>query len=338
MCSIIDGTIPLFVLYRFLIRMKIIFAGTPDFAARALQSLIDAGHDILMVLSQPDRPSGRGMKLTASPVKSLATAHNIPVLTPTTLSLKKAPEQSQAIYDQLKSLQADVLIVAAYGLILPEAVLNCAKGIGLHHDIKAINIHGSLLPRWRGAAPVARAIEAGDTETGICLMKMELGLDTGPVIMKQNTPITEQDTSETLMQRLADIGASLLVKALETPMTLTYTKQEDEGVTYAEKLSKTESLIDWSQPAVKVAQKIRAFNPFPSTHFVYHETPIKIWEAHPTALQGKPGEILQAHHSLVIACGTDALEITIAQKPGKPRMPANALIQGLPFTVGEVLA
>ena len=169
--------------------MRLIFAGTPDFAAVALEALIRAGHEIALVLSQPDRPSGRGMKLTASPVKTLALQHGLPVLTPQTLSLKRDPEGAAAVHETLRNLEADVLIVAAYGLILPAPVLECAKGIGRDRDIRAINIHGSLLPRWRGAAPVARAIEAGDAETGVTLMKMELGLDTGPMISVRSTPI-----------------------------------------------------------------------------------------------------------------------------------------------------
>ena len=188
--------------------MKIIFAGTPDFAAVALKHLIDAGHEIALVLSQPDRPSGRGMKLTPSPVKKLALEHGIPVITPVTLSLKKAPEESARIHADLKAVGADLLVVAAYGLILPQAVLDCAKGIGRNGDIRAINIHGSLLPRWRGAAPVARAIESGDAESGVVLMKMELGLDTGPMIRTVRTPITQEDTSATLMMREASEDGS----------------------------------------------------------------------------------------------------------------------------------
>ena len=210
--------------------MKIIFAGTPDFAAVALKHLIDAGHEIALVLSQPDRPSGRGMKLTPSPVKKLALEHGIPVITPVTLSLKKAPEESARIHADLKAVGADLLVVAAYGLILPQAVLDCAKGIGRNGDIRAINIHGSLLPRWRGAAPVARAIESGDAESGVVLMKMELGLDTGPMIRTVRTPITQEDTSDTLMMRLAELGAELLVESLRTPDELDWTPQPEDGV------------------------------------------------------------------------------------------------------------
>ena len=317
--------------------MKIIFAGTPDFAAVALQHLIDAGHEIVLVLSQPDRPSGRGMKLTPSPVKSLALEHNIPVLTPLTLSAKKAPEEAPLIYKQLKDLNADLLVVAAYGLILPQAVLDCALGIGKHKDIRAINIHGSLLPRWRGAAPVARAIEAGDVETGVVLMKMEQGLDTGPMIKTIRTPITSNDTSDVLMTRLAELGAKLLVDALETPEELTWVPQPEIGVTYAEKLLKSEAPIDWTQPASAILNKIQAFNPFPGTTFIKDKIVIKIWAAETVNQSGKPGEILSIKDGLTIACGQGAIKATILQKPGKPRMPAQSFLQSLNFTVGEMI-
>ena len=317
--------------------MKIIFAGTPDFAATALKQLIAAGHEIALVLSQPDRPSGRGMKLTASPVKEVALEHGIEVLTPVTLSVKKAPQESQQIFDRLHALEADVLIVAAYGLILPEPVLNCAKGIGVNRDIKAINIHGSLPPRWRGAAPVARAIEAGDAETGVMLMKMELGLDTGPVIATARTPITDTDTGDTLMDRLARLGADLLVEKLQTPYELTWTAQSEEGVLYAEKLQKSESLIDWRESAEVIARKIRAHIPFPGSQFRLGELNIKVWEAHPVDAQGTPGEVLDTREALVVACGTGALAMTVLQKPGKQRMPFTAFLQSQPLSAGMLL-
>lgn len=317
--------------------MKIIFAGTPDFAAVALKHLIDAGHEIALVLSQPDRPSGRGMKLTPSPVKKLALEHGISVITPATLSLKRAPEESARIHAQLKAVGADLLVVAAYGLILPQQVLDCAKGIGRNGDIRAINIHGSLLPRWRGAAPVARAIEAGDKETGVVLMKMELGLDTGPMIRTVRTAITTKDTADTLMMRLAQIGAELLVESLKTPDELDWTPQPEEGITYAAKLLKTEAVIDWSLPAEVIANKIRAFNPFPGTIFDKNGLPVKIWQAETIDLSGRPGEVLDTAQGLVIACGERALRATVLQKPGKPKMNFGPFLQSLPFTVGEVV-
>ncbi len=318
--------------------MRLIFAGTPDFAAVALEALIRAGHEIALVLSQPDRPSGRGMKLTASPVKTLALEHGLPVLTPQTLSLKRAPEGAAAVHETLRNLEADVLIVAAYGLILPAPVLECAKGIGRNRDIRAINIHGSLLPRWRGAAPVARAIEAGDAETGVTLMKMELGLDTGPMISVRSTPITKEDTNATLMDRIARIGADLLVEALEHPYDLTWTPQPEEGVVYAEKLLKSEGRIDWTQSAEVIARRIRAFTPFPSVYFVHGDTNIKVWEAEPIAGEGAPGTVLSVKDGFSVACGEGALRATVLQRPGKPRMPADSFLQSLPILVGEVLA
>lgn len=318
--------------------MRLIFAGTPDFAAVALEALIRAGHEIALVLSQPDRPSGRGMKLTASPVKTLALQHGLPVLTPQTLSLKRDPEGASAVHETLRNLEADVLIVAAYGLILPAPVLECAKGIGRDRDIRAINIHGSLLPRWRGAAPVARAIEAGDAETGVTLMKMELGLDTGPMISVRSTPITKEDTNATLMDRIAHIGADLLVEALEHPYDLTWTPQPEEGVVYAEKLQKSEGRIDWTQSAEVIARRIRAFTPFPSVYFVHGDLNVKVWEAEPVAGEGAPGTVLSVKDGLTIACGEGALRATVLQRPGKPRMPAESFLQSLPIEVNEVLA
>lgn len=318
--------------------MRLIFAGTPDFAAVALEALIRAGHEIALVLSQPDRPSGRGMKLTASPVKTLALQHGLPVLTPQTLSLKRDPEGAAAVHETLRNLEADVLIVAAYGLILPAPVLECAKGIGRDRDIRAINIHGSLLPRWRGAAPVARAIEAGDAETGVTLMKMELGLDTGPMISVRSTPITKEDTNATLMDRIAHIGADLLVEALEHPYDLTWTPQPEEGVVYAEKLQKSEGRIDWTQSAEVIARRIRAFTPFPSVYFVHGDLNVKVWEAEPVAGEGAPGTVLSVKDGLTIVCGEGALRATVLQRPGKPRMPAESFLQSLPIEVNEVLA
>lgn len=318
--------------------MRIIFAGTPDFAAVALQALIDHGHEIVLTLTQPDRPSGRGMKLTPSPVKQIARKHNIPVLTPQTLSVKKDPENVPALHQYLKSLRADVLVVAAYGLILPQAVLDCAKGIGLHNDIRAINIHGSLLPRWRGAAPVARAIEQGDTETGITLMKMELGMDTGPMIMKDSIAITQKTTAVSLMQDLAKIGANLLVQALQQANTLTYEVQPEEGITYAEKLSKEEGLIHWTLTADRIDRKIRAFTPFPSTYFIYQNLPIKIWEATVSHGKGQPGEILSiSEQGIRIACQRNSIIATVLQKPNKPRMNALAFTQSMQWKEGTNL-
>ena len=317
--------------------MKIIFAGTPDFAAEALKQLIEAGHEIPLVLTQPDRPSGRGMKLTPSPVRVLAESHGIRVETPLTLSLKRDPEGAAAMHAELKAVDADLLVVAAYGLILPQAVLDCARGIGKKGDIKALNIHASLLPRWRGAAPISRAIEAGDVETGVTLMKMELGLDTGPMIRKVTTPIANDDTTSTLTERLARLGARLLVEALETPNELDWEVQPDEGVTYAEKLLKPESRINWEEPAEVLARRLRAFTPFPGMQFEHAGLAIKVWEAECTAGDAPAGTVLSTDNALTVACGSGALRMTVLQKPGKPRMTASAVLQGVDFTVGEVL-
>lgn len=317
--------------------MKIIFAGTPDFAAEALKQLIEAGHEIPLVLTQPDRPSGRGMKLTPSPVRVLAESHGIRVETPLTLSLKRDPEGAAAMHAELKAVDADLLVVAAYGLILPQAVLDCARGIGKKGDIKALNIHASLLPRWRGAAPISRAIEAGDAETGVTLMKMELGLDTGPMIRKVTTPIANDDTTSTLTERLARLGARLLIEALETPNELDWEVQPDEGVTYAEKLLKPESRINWEEPAEVLARRLRAFTPFPGMQFEHAGLAIKVWEAECTAGDAPAGTVLSTDDALTVACGSGALRMTVLQKPGKPRMTASAVLQGVDFTVGEVL-
>ena len=214
---------------------------------------------------------------------------------------------------------------------------DCAKGIGRNGDIRAINIHGSLLPRWRGAAPLARAIESGDAESGVVLMKMEQGLDTGPMIRTVRTPITQEDTSDTLMMRLAELGAELLVESLRTPDELDWTPQPEEGVTYAEKLLKTEAVIDWTLPAKVLANKVRAFNPFPGTVFDKDGVPVKIWQAEALELSGRPGEVLDTTNGLVIACGEGALRATVLQKPGKPKMAFGPFLQSLPFTVGEVV-
>lgn len=317
--------------------MRIAFAGTPPFAAAALSALLEAGHEIPLVLTQPDRPSGRGMKLKPSAVKEVALRHGIPVLSPVSLSVRRAPEEAEEALAALEAAQADVLVVAAYGLILPQRALDAARGIGRAGDIKSMNIHGSLLPRWRGAAPVQRAIEAGDAETGITLMKMEAGLDTGPMILKAATPITGEDTSVTLFDRLTRMGAELVVRALEKPGELGWTAQPEEGVTYAEKILKSEAPIDWTQPAEVLARRIRAFNPFPfATARLKGET-IKVRAAVAVQGAGRPGEVLQADSRLVVACGTGALDCTELQRAGKPAMPAAAFVQSTSLTVGDIL-
>lgn len=277
------------------------------------------------------------MKLKPSAVKEVALRHGIPVLSPVSLSVRRAPEEAEEALAALEAAQADVLVVAAYGLILPQRALDAARGIGRAGDIKSMNIHGSLLPRWRGAAPVQRAIEAGDAETGITLMKMEAGLDTGPMILKAATPITGEDTSVTLFDRLTRMGAELVVRALEKPGELGWTAQPEEGVTYAEKILKSEAPIDWTQPAEVLARRIRAFNPFPfATARLKGET-IKVRAAVAVQGAGRPGEVLQADSRLVVACGTGALDCTELQRAGKPAMPAAAFVQSTSLTVGDIL-
>lgn len=318
--------------------MRVAFAGTPPFAAKALESLIQAGHEVVLVLTQPDRPSGRGMKLKASAVKECALAHSLPVLTPKSLSETKNPAEANTALTALENCKAQVLVVAAYGLILPPRALNACSGIGKQHDIRSINIHGSLLPRWRGAAPIQRAIEAGDMQTGITLMKMEKGLDSGPMIFKKTVPITDDETAGTLTEALTTLGAQAIVEALEHPDQLQTTPQPKEGVTYAHKLSRQESPIDWSKPCHTVARHIMAFNPFPSATARWHEETIKILIAKPIEGKGKPGEILSCKETVVIACGSGAIACERLQRPGKATMSAHAFIQSCQLQVGEVLS
>lgn len=316
--------------------MKIIFAGTPPFAASALEALIKAGHTICLVLSQPDRPSGRGMKLTPSAVKALALKHNIPVETPLTLSVKKGGEDAQKMQDLLKAQNADVMVVAAYGMILPQAVLDIPKGIGPNEEVKCINIHASLLPRWRGAAPITRAIELGDSEFGVTLMKMEAGLDTGPMIYQKSFALDGSETTISLTEKVATLGAKMLVELLENPSEIALTEQPEDGVTYAHKVLKEEGQIDFTQPAKIVLQKIRAFTPFPSSFATHKDTVIKIWEASEVALSGEPGTILKADkHGVIIACGQNAICATVLQRPGKPKMPVESFLQGYALDRGE---
>lgn len=304
--------------------MKIIFAGTPEFARVALSAILDAGHEILLVLTQPDRPSGRGMKLTASPVKQEAEKHGIPVYQPASL---KDPASHQAI----RAAKADVMVVVAYGLILPQAVLDIpARG--------CLNIHASLLPRWRGAAPIQRAIEAGDRETGICIMQMEAGLDTGPVLLEKRLPIEMTDTGASLHDRLAGLGAQAIVEALENLDDLKPAAQPVQGVTYASKLTKDEARIDWTLPAELLGCKVRAFNPVPGAWTVLNGEPLKIWQAQLAQGKGQPGEILAVNNEgLTVACGEGAIRITELQKSGARRMDVAAFLAGTKIRTGSCL-
>ena len=308
--------------------MRVIFAGTPEFARVALEHLLAAGYTVPLVLTQPDRPAGRGMKLQASPVKQCALEHGIPVAHPRSLRLDgKYPDEAAAAKAAIEAAQADVMVVAAYGLILPQWVLDSPR-------LGCLNIHASLLPRWRGAAPIHRAIEAGDGETGVTIMQMDAGLDTGDMLLLEKTAITPLDTTAQLHDRLAQIGGRLIVQALRQAASgeLVATPQPQEGVSYAHKIAKAESLIDWSQSAEVIARRVRAFDPFPGCTFTLNgdkgpETH-KVWAAQAVSGQGAPGQVLQAQgDTLVVACGEGALALHMLQKPGGKRVRAREFLQ-----------
>ncbi|MBA3022357.1 MAG: methionyl-tRNA formyltransferase [Gammaproteobacteria bacterium] len=305
--------------------MNIIFAGTPHFAASALAALLNSGHKILAVLTQPDRPAGRGMQLTASPVKKLALEHDIPVLQPASL-------KSEEIQQTLRALKADVMVVAAYGLILPSAVLDIPR-------LGCLNIHASLLPRWRGAAPIQRAILAGDAETGITIMQMDVGLDTGDMLFKYPCPILATDDAQSLHDKLADIGATGIVDALQQleKGTVHPEKQDDSQACYAAKLSKQEALVDWSLDSVVLERMIRGYFPFPAAHTEFNGTPIKLLRARPGLQEtASPGTVLGVNKSeIVVACGRGTLALEVLQKPGGKPLPAVQFVQGFPLKAGD---
>lgn len=307
--------------------LRIGFAGTPVFAQQALQAILDAGFHVVVALTQPDRPSGRGMQLTPSPVKQLAMSREIPVEQP--LSLRN--DEAQAM---LRAYELDVLVVVAYGLILPQAILDMPR-------CGCLNIHGSLLPRWRGAAPIHRAIEAGDTETGICIMQMDAGLDTGGVVDAARLPILPTESTAQLHDRLAALGAARIVavlRKLNAGEILVAQAQPVDGVTYAHKLEKAESLLDVSAPATQLDRKIRAYNPFPGAVLHVGGKPIKVWQASLVEEHGVPGTIVSADVSgVIMACGEGALRLEILQAPGGKRLPAADFLRGHPLPVGTVL-
>ena len=313
--------------------MKAIFAGTPEFAAVALRALHEAGFEIPLVLTQPDRPAGRGMQLQASAVKQYAVAHGIPVAQPVSLRLDgKYPDVAKEAHELLHKTPHDVMVVAAYGLILPRSVLDIPK-----HG--CINIHASLLPRWRGAAPIHRAIEAGDAETGVTIMQMEEGLDTGPMLLIEKVLIDKSDTTGSLHDKLAALGGRMIVDALRRleQGNLPAMPQPEEGVCYAAKIAKEEAALDFNLPAEVVARKIRAFNPFPGTSGLFNDVPVKLWRAEascePTRVA--PGTILSASaNSVVIACGEGSIRVTELQKPGGKRLPAGEFLKGFPMDCG----
>jgi len=321
--------------------MRIIFAGTPEFARVALERLHAAGFDIALVLTQPDRPAGRGMKLQASPVKQWALEHGLAVAQPRSLRLDGAyPDDAAAARQALQTAQADAMVVAAYGLILPQWVLDTpAHG--------CLNIHASLLPRWRGAAPIHRAIEAGDTETGVTIMQMDAGLDTGDMLLMERLPIGPGDTTGNLHDRLAELGGRLIVQALALAARggLRPTPQPAQGVTYAHKIGKAEAPLDWALPAAVLARRVRAFNPFPGASATLGGEMVKVWAAHaeaggapdgPDGLDGPPGQVLSVGpQGIAVMTGDGVLRLTELQRAGGKRLPAADFLRGCPIAPGQ---
>ena len=322
--------------------MRVIFAGTPEFARVALERLLAAGFTVPLVLTQPDRPAGRGMKLQASPVKQCALEHGIAVAQPMSLRLDgKYPEEAAAAKAAIDAAEADVMVVAAYGLILPQWVLDTPR-------LGCLNIHASLLPRWRGAAPIHRAIEAGDIETGVTIMQMDAGLDTGDMCVIERLPIAANDTTASLHDKLAVLGGRMIVEALELAACggLKRMPQPAEGVTYAHKIEKAESNIDWSQSAEVIARRLRAFNPFPGGAAQCRGETIKIWEAHAESAEepaaavtdSAPGTVLAADATGVrVACGQGVLNLTLLQRAGGKRLAAGDFLRGFDLPVGSLL-
>src|SRR5690606_13536862 len=309
--------------------MRIVFAGTPEFARTALEALLAAGHEVPLVLTQPDRPSGRGMKLRPSPVKALALEHNIPVAQPRSLRLDgKYPEDAEAARQALLDAAPDLMVVAAYGLILPQWVL----GLPAHG---CFNIHASLLPRWRGAAPIQRAIEAGDAQTGITIMQMDAGLDTGDMLLVKTLPIMPEHNAARLHDELAVLGGQAILEAVREleQGSLQATPQPSEGVTYAAKLDKSEAPLDFSRPAAELARRVRAFDPVPGATVLLPglDQPVKVWEASalPGPMNAAPGTLLAATaQGLDFATGDGILRVLTVQKAGGKRQPVSAFVQG----------
>jgi methionyl-tRNA formyltransferase len=305
--------------------LKIIFAGTPEFAVPALAALIEASHQIVMVLTQPDRPAGRGMKLKASPVKVLAEQHNLHVFQPETL-------KDTAVQAQIEAINADVMIVAAYGLIIPTSILNLPR-------FGCYNIHASLLPRWRGAAPIHRSLLVGDKETGVTIMEVVPALDAGAMVSRGIVPITENDTTLSLHDALSKTGAELMVQAmaeLEAKGVLPTTPQDEALVIYAHKLKKSEAAIDWQKSAIEVSRQVRAFNPFPVAQGLLKGEVCRIWMATAEVGKAKAGEIVDVHDGVTVGCGDGLLHITELQAPGGKRLNAQAFVQGHNLQVGDV--
>ena len=311
--------------------LRIIFAGTPDFAARHLDALLSSGHQVVGVFTQPDRPAGRGKKLMSGPVKALAEEYGLPVFQPASLR----PQENQQL---IADLNADVMVVVAYGLILPKAVLDMPR-------LGCINVHGSLLPRWRGAAPIQRSLWAGDSETGVTIMQMDVGLDTGDMLYKLSCPITAEDTSATLYDKLAGLGPQGLIETLQqlAQGTIKPEAQDEDFVTYAEKLSKEEAQIDWSLSAVQLERCIRAFNPWPMSWITIDHQPVKIWKASviPGESTAEPGTIIEANkQGIQVVSAEGFLNLETLQPAGKKAMSAQDLLNSRRewFTPGHRLA
>ena len=305
--------------------MKIIFAGTPEFAVPALAALIAAGHEIVMVLTQPDRPAGRGMKLKASPVKLLAEQHQIKVFQPATL--KDAEVQAR-----VAAVHADVMIVAAYGLIIPTVILHMPR-------FGCYNIHASLLPRWRGAAPIHRSILAGDNETGVTIMEVVPALDAGAMVSRGVVAITNTDTTQILHDALSLVGAKLMVEAiaiLEKTGKLSATPQDESLVTYAHKLEKAEAAIDWHKSATEISRQVRAFNPFPVAQSQLKGEVCRIWMAVAVSGHGEPGKVVAIDSGILVGCGEGLLRITELQAPGAKRLTAEVFVQSRNLAIGDI--
>jgi methionyl-tRNA formyltransferase len=317
--------------------LRLIFAGTPEFARVALAQLHAAGHEIALVLSQPDRPAGRGLKLQASAVKQFALDHAIPVAQPRSLRLDgKFADEAVAARDAMQAVNADAMVVAAYGLILPQWVLDLPR-------LGCFNIHGSLLPRWRGAAPIHRAIEAGDAQTGITIMQMDAGLDTGDMLLVAALPIDAADTTATLHDTLADLGGRLMVEALALAErgALAPVKQDEAGVTYAHKIDKSEAAVDWTQPADVIVRRVRAFNPFPAASANLNGETLKLWSAQ--VAPGQPpagaeyGQIVAVTpEGIAVAAMNSIVVLTALQRPGGKRLGVADFLRGFEVQVGQV--
>jgi methionyl-tRNA formyltransferase len=321
--------------------MRIAFAGTPSFAEQALKALHESGHEIALVLTQPDRAAGRGLKLQPSAVKAYAIEHHLPIIQPTSLRLDgKYPDDAKMAQEALLSANIDVMVVAAYGLLLPKWTLDLPT-------FGCLNIHASLLPRWRGAAPIQRAIEAGDPQSGVCIMQMMEGLDTGPVLLQAIEPIKPLDTSHTLLTRLTQLGCKLIVQAVKDLPSLLPVPQKQEGVTYAHKITKEETHLSWAESALSLERKIRAFNPSPGTHFpwgLFDSPNLKVWQAYAILddssgkPQGSPGQVLGVSPAGIdVQCSSGVLRLTEVQLAGHKRMNCEAFLIGHPVRVGDQL-